>query len=247
MRIAVLSDIHSNIFALEAVLSEVRRHRIDIVVNLGDTFYGPIAPKATYECLMQHAVVSINGNQDSQIVDAVDSGEPQHPTMAFVIDDLPAAALDWMRQLPAAQRLDGDVLLCHGTPSDDLTYLLEDTRSGQAQLRAQQEIVNLLAGEHAGLILCGHSHTPRVVSIGPGQLIVNPGSVGLQAYSDDEPWPHVMQSYSPHAQFAIVTQTAHGWQVEQLRVAYDYQQAAAAAAKRQRDDWVSYLSTGRAD
>ena len=51
MKIAILADIHSNVFALEAVLADAKSKNVDILINLGDILYGPIAPKATYELL----------------------------------------------------------------------------------------------------------------------------------------------------------------------------------------------------
>lgn len=52
--IAAISDVHSNVFALEAVLKDIKQRNATQIVNLGDILYGPIAPKATYELLMKH-------------------------------------------------------------------------------------------------------------------------------------------------------------------------------------------------
>ncbi len=71
-------------------------------------------------------------------------------------------------------------------------------------MRLDSEIVALLAGETSEFILCGHTHIPRSVVTRSGQLIVNPGSVGLPTYNDAEPLPHVMENYSPHASYAIL-------------------------------------------
>ncbi|EOW6434492.1 metallophosphoesterase family protein [Cronobacter turicensis] len=54
------------------------------------------------------------------------------------------------------------------------------------------------------LILCGHTHIPRSVEISSTCLIVNPGSVGLQAYDDEHPFFHKMEAGSPHARYAIL-------------------------------------------
>ncbi len=62
-RFAVLSDIHSNIWALDAVLEDVRKKQIDQLINLGDILYGPLAPKATYERLQHETIITIRGNQ----------------------------------------------------------------------------------------------------------------------------------------------------------------------------------------
>jgi len=59
-------------------------------------------------------------------------------------------------------------------------------------LRTPEELSETLAGVSERVILCGHSHVPRKISLPDGRMVVNPGSVGLPAYADEEPYPHVM-------------------------------------------------------
>jgi predicted phosphodiesterase len=96
------------------------------------------------------------------------------------------------------------------------------------------------------VVLCAHSHVPRVVRLGSGQLAVNPGSVGLPAYDQDQPYPHVMEAGSPHARYAVLQNTSRGWRVEQLAIPYDHDAAADAASANGRPDWATWLQTGRA-
>jgi predicted phosphodiesterase len=86
VRIAALSDIHTNVFALEAVIADIKQYGVDITVNLGDILYGPIAPRATCDLLMEYDFVTIRGNQDRQIYEA---------TSAKVNSDTNFAALHW--------------------------------------------------------------------------------------------------------------------------------------------------------
>ena len=244
MRIALLSDIHGNVFALEAVLADIRNRFVDLSVNLGDNFYGPIAPAATFELLMEHDMVTVLGNQDRLLLDAGSADMQDNPTLTFVLEDLHVAALDWMSSISATLQLTADIFLCHGTPNDDATYLLEAVDSGQPQLRPDAHILKLLDGESSDVIVCGHSHLPRIVMLSTGQLVVNPGSVGLPAYSDDLP-PHAMQNYSPHATYAIIEKSNTGWTVSQIRVPYDHHRAAETAARRNRMDWARFLTSGR--
>jgi predicted phosphodiesterase len=245
MQIAAISDIHSNVYALEAVLSDIRTQEIDVIVNLGDILYGPIAPRATYDLLMEHEIVTIRGNQDRQIYEASKQEIYSNPTMQFILEELGNEPLQWMKNLPFTHQLTNDVFLCHGTPNDNLGYLLENVESGYAQLRSEREILELLDGQSSEVIICGHTHTPRTVLISSGQLIINPGSVGLPAYTDEEPVVHSMQSYCPHASYAIIEKSNHGWNVRHTKVAYNYKKAFAAANLRNRSDWVHFLSTGR--
>lgn len=245
MRIAAVSDIHSNVYALQAVLDDIRQRGADYRVNLGDILYGPIAPKATYDLLMQEQLITIRGNQDRQIYDATPEEIADNPTMAFILQDLGEEPLQWMRELPFDHQLTDDVYLCHGTPTDDLIYLLEDVSSGKAHLRHEDEIIKLLDGQSSGLILCGHTHTPRSVYTSTGQLIVNPGSVGLPAYTDDEPVLHSMENFSHHASYAMLEHNGHCWIVNHIKVPYDYEAAAKDAMARGRGDWEHFLRTGR--
>ncbi|WP_354623325.1 metallophosphoesterase family protein [Psychromonas sp. MME2] len=245
MRIAVLSDIHSNVYALGAVLSDVRRRGVDFSVNLGDILYGPIAPRATFDLLMENELITIRGNQERQIYEAKESDIASNPTLQFILNELGNQPLKWMKQLPFNYQLNESIFLCHGTPVDDLIYLLENVDSGYAKVRSDQEIVALLNGQSSEVILCGHTHTARTLFTSTQQLIVNPGSVGLPAYRDDQPVKHVMESFTPHATYAIVECYKNRWSVQHIKIAYDYEKAANEALKRNRNDWAYCLTTGR--
>ncbi len=251
IKIAAISDIHSNVFALEAVLADIKRHNVDQIVNLGDILYGPIAPKATYELLManQDAIITIRGNQDRQIYETTAAEIASSQTMAFIIDDLPKEAIEWMRALPFDYRLSNEVYLCHGSPTDDMIYLLEDIQTGQPMVRNDADILALLNGIDSSVIICGHTHIPRTITLSTGQIIVNTGSVGYPAYEDDLPILHKMQTYSPHASYALIecveNEQGRRWQTQHIKVAYDYEAAAKLALKNSREDWAFALRTGR--
>jgi predicted phosphodiesterase len=181
MKIGVLSDIHSNVFALEAVIEDLKKHGVEHVLNLGDIFYGPIAPKATYKLLKEHDFVTIRGNQDRQIYEASPREIDANPTMRFVLNDLGDEPILWLKSLPFDNKFNDEIYMCHGSPADDLKYLLENIERGFPCLRSDSEIKEALDGQSSNIILCGHTHIPRTIKISSGQLIINPGSVGLQA------------------------------------------------------------------
>lgn len=245
MKIAILSDIHSNVYALKEIISNAKYHCVDVMVNLGDILYGPIAPKATFELLMEHEFITIRGNQDRQIYEASKDEINSNPTMSFILKELGSKPLEWMMSLPFDKQLNKEVYLCHGTPSSDLVYLLENVELGYACLRPDNEITQLLNGQHSQVVCCGHTHIPRTVKINTGQLIVNPGSVGLQAYSDEEPIEHSMENFSSHASYAIIEKNNHGWAVQHIKVPYNVHSAVKDCKKRNRMDWVHFLETGR--
>lgn len=245
MKIALLSDIHSNVFALEAVIKDVKKHSVDTMINLGDILYGAIAPKATYDLLMEYDFITISGNQDRDIVEATATQIDTNPTMQFILDDLGSEPIDWMKSLPFDKQLNDDVYLCHGTPTSDLIYLLEDVSKGYAQLRSDDEITDLLHGQKTSLVCCGHTHTPRTISLNSRQTIVNPGSVGLPAYIDDQPVVHSMENFSNHASYSIVEKIKDSWNIQNIKVPYDFKAAANECRKRSRHDWAHFLTTGR--
>ena len=249
--IAAISDIHSNVFALEAVLADIKRRNVEQIVNLGDILYGPIAPKATYELLMTYRddIITICGNQDRQIYEATAADIESNPTLDFIIEDLPKAAIEWMQALPFDCHLSKDVYLCHGSPTDDMVYLLENIETGQPKVRSDADILALLSGIDNTVVVCGHTHIPRTVQLSTDQIIINTGSVGYPAYEDDLPNIHRMQTYSPHASYAVIrcvdTEQGKRWQTEHIKVPYDYEAAAQLASKNGREDWAFALRTGR--
>ena len=129
MKLAVLSDIHSNVFALESVIADAQTRSVSEIVNLGDILYGPIAPKATYEMLMKHDFITISGNQDRQIYESTTQEILSNPTLQFILDDLGSEPINWMKSLPFDHQLNDDIYLCHGTPESDLIYLLSQNGS----------------------------------------------------------------------------------------------------------------------
>ena len=246
MRIAVLSDIHGNAMALEAVLAHARSRGADRFLNLGDILYGPLEPKRTMDLLAGLDALTIQGNQDRDVYEADAAKLAASPTFRHVVGEIGDDGLRWLRSLPKTASLGEEIFLCHGSPSSDLTYLLEDVTSGFAVVRADEAIVSELEGIRHPIVVCGHTHTARVVHLSTGQTVINPGSVGLPAYDDDLPVPHVMQSWSAHASYALLEERRGEWDVELCRVPYDHPGAAALARVRGRDDWARWLETGRA-
>ncbi|MBX3081013.1 MAG: metallophosphoesterase family protein [Anaerolineae bacterium] len=241
---AVISDIHGNSLALEAVLDDINARELDTIFNLGDHLYGSLEPATVAEMLIGDEIVSIAGNQDRIIITPPEDILTTADHL-YIMSQLAQEHLDWLHTLPPTFRIE-DVFLCHGTPDSDETYLLEQPDRAGGILDMTEAIQERLQGIDASLILCGHSHVPRCVWLPDGRLVVNPGSVGMPAYTDDVPYDHKMEAGSPHARYAVITRTANGWQVEQVAVAYDWFAAAAVARQRGRDDRARWLETGRA-
>lgn len=108
-------------------------------------------------------------------------------------------------------------------------------------------VVSRAGSTTASLIVCGHTYVPRTVRHDDGRLIVNPGSVGLQAYYDERPFFHVMATGTPHAKYAITTRENGHWMSEHISVNYEWDIATAMAEANDRPDWVLPLKTGRCE
>ena len=242
MKIAALSDIHGNFGALDAVLDDIRRQGADVIVNLGDIVSGPLYPAETVDRLIPLAFPTIKGNHERQLL-AADLSR-MRASDRFARGALRTGHLAWIEALPATLRLDGNVLLVHGTPQDDLTFFLETITPDGCRPATPDEVSLRAAGVDASLILCGHTHIARSVKLADGRLIVNPGSVGLQAYTDTEPFPHRIETGSPHARSAMVTSTPRGWETEFRQVEYDWNSAADRAAANGRPEWETALRSG---
>ena len=242
MRIAALSDIHGNLLALEAVLEDVGRRGVDLSVNLGDILSGALLPRETAQRLMALALPTISGNHERQVL--CDSAERTADSDRHAREALTAPQRAWIAALPPVLTPVEGVFMCHATPYNDVDCYLEDLVEGELRPAAVGSIEERSRGCDAPLILCGHSHIPKVIRLGTGQLVVNPGSVGLQAYEGNHPGPHRVEIGSPHARYAVLESTPYGWQAELIAVPYDWDAAAKLARHNGREDWARALATG---
>jgi predicted phosphodiesterase len=232
MRIAVISDIHGNRLALEAVEADIARHGVDAILNLGDLVSGPVDPAGTTDLLLERGYPTIAGNHDRYILER--PREKLDSVDAFVVDQLTTAHLDYLRALPATRRIDGEIFMCHGTPSSDVEPWLDTWRIGRdGGLPDEASVTARADGLDFPVLLCGHTHVSRIVRLRDGRLIVNPGSVGLQFYFG-----------APDAHYALLERRDGRWSANQRLVSYDWHEAARIAATHGFPQWKDVLTTG---
>lgn len=244
MRIAVVADIHGNVRALRAVMDDLKQVAPDTVVNLGDCVSGPLEAAETADVLISLAWVTIRGNHDRHLLDR--PVEQMGSSDKAAAGELKNHHSAWLSTLDATAELE-DLLLCHGTPDNDSVYLNETVEpDGRVRLATQGELSRRLDGASARVILCGHSHMARLMSLDDGRLIINPGSVGLPAYTDGGPVKHSMEMGAPHARYAVLERrkASEPWQVSFRVVPYDWNGAAARATSKGREDWAHWIRTG---
>jgi len=235
MRLAILSDIHGNLVALEAVLADLRDRAPDAIVNLGDCVTSPLWPAETMALLETLRLPTVRGNHDRWLADLPPA--KMGPTVRFTHESLTAAQRASLGALPATLSLDGDVLAVHGTPDSDIEYLLEQAVDGRLALAPAALVAHRLGRHRASLILCGHSHLQHLAAIPGGGTILNPGSVGCPRYADNAK-PLDAEAGTPHAFYALATKRKAGWSVEMIALAYDTAPVVARARETGRADWA---------
>lgn len=236
MRLAVFSDVHGNLVALEAVLADIATRGADAIVNLGDCATGPLWPRETVELLDSLGLPTVRGNHDRWLAEP--GPHEAVRSVRFTRQALTASQRSALATLPAQLTLDGDVLAVHGTPRSDTEYLLEEAVDGRLALARASILDGRLEGCTASLILCGHSHVQHVAEAPGGRLVVNPGSVGGPRYADNEV-PSQAEAGSPHARYAIVTRVGGRWRCELFALEYDWDRVLEQARHSGRGDWAA--------
>jgi putative phosphoesterase len=181
MRVAALYDIHGNLPALEAVLEEVRRERVDRVVVGGDVLPGPM-PRETLARLLDLPVPTdfLRGNGDRVTLEAMDGGdisevpEPYRDGVRWGARQLAPEHRELLAGWRSTVHLEiaglGEVLFCHATPrSDDEPF---------TRLTPEELLVPIFEGLGVSLVVCGHTHMQFDRRIGAVR-VVNAGSVGM--------------------------------------------------------------------
>lgn len=191
MRVAALYDIHGNLPALEAVLAEVEREGVDVIVVGGDIAAGPPQPRETVELVRSLPNVHcIRGNADRVFAPEFRDDEG----LAWLLERLAPGQAEWLSELPFSAVLE-DTLYVHATPQDDETVITE--------LTTDERLAELLAGVEQRRVVAGHTHMQLERRVGE-TLFVNAGSVG---------WPYEGR---PGAYWAIVDES-----IELRRTDYD--------------------------
>ena len=200
-RLAVLSDIHGNVLALEAVRKALKKEKPDVTLIAGDLVMNGPEPRATVEALREmerDGAIIVQGNTDVAVADAdyaaafpgmLESGVPDAIKAAaeWAHEALDDEQLAWLRRLPAERRVrigDDLVLVTHASPGSQT--------QGFDQSLDPSTVLERISRTDARLICCGHTHLPNVMEFG-WKMVVNDGSAGYVFDGD------------PTASWALVT------------------------------------------
>ena len=240
MKVALISDIHSNLPAFEAVLKDIRAEGADQIIFLGDAATLGPQPKETLHLLRTLDCVCIMGNHDAALLDLTRAadlqiGAPLFPTLTWGHDLLAEADFDFLRSFLPTYELDlgGISLLCfHGSPRSNIEMVLSNT--------ADEVMDEYFAGQSAAILAGGHTHVQMLRQRGL-QAIINPGSVG-SAFMEPFLYNGTTPRLIPWAEYALVRAENGGWSVDLRRVPFDTEtvcRALEAGANPSRDWWLS--------
>jgi putative phosphoesterase len=218
VHIAVISDVHGNLQALDAVVSDAGG--VDAYWFLGDLVaHGPRPAECVRRVRALPGLVAVRGNTDRYTLT-----EPPTPEHAASFDwtraALSAEELGWLGSLPIEARPVAGVLMVHASPGrDDGPGLDPHTRDA--------DLEPAFASADADLLLVGHTHHPEMRVLA-GTQVVNPGSVSLPRTAD------------ALTRYAVLTSTGDGWSVEHRTVPYDRAATLAdlAAGDHPSADWL---------
>jgi len=192
MRLALISDIHSNVHALEQVLVQLDQEKPDLILNLGDLVGYNATPNECLEVLQSRPVLSLAGNHDLALLDlslAQSFNIIAHQAIVWSRGQVRPEFLEFFQDLPLT-REGADYLACHGTPTNTESYI---------SYHFQGKRVLKMLKKGLGLRVCffGHTHrralwfrdirgkvavqpiTPGKILLDPGwHYLINPGSVG---------------------------------------------------------------------
>lgn len=213
--VAVLSDMHGNAAALEAVLADLAAQSHDATVFAGDLIMNGPRPAETLAAVRGLGVPTVYGNTEPMITNR----DNPDPVARWVRERLTEDDLDYLAALPFSHRItppggnspDDDLLIVHATPTDVDVALFTEIPAGMegiATITPEDKAVALLGEARANLILHGHIHVFSYGTVG-GQRVASIGSVGYPADGDQR------------AAYALVTWDGQNWHVTPRRVPYD--------------------------
>lgn len=215
MKILLISDIHANYPALEAIARRVKAETFDMIINGGDSTVYATFPNETLDWLRSHRAISILGNTDIKVIKLLDGKTFKKPRNAekrvmytWTAEHLTPENRKYLAGIKDRIKLDLEgfrIGLFHGSPANDNEYLFSDTPATHFQ--------KLTGKTDCSIIITGHSHSPYHKKINNVHFI-NPGSVGR------------MFDKNPDASYAILELAKDRVQVRLFRCPYDIDKVA---------------------
>lgn len=224
MRIAVISDIHSNTYALESVLENINKKDVDMIVCTGDLVGYGTRPNEVIETLKSNKILTIMGNYDDAIgnlkivcgCDYSDSKDAEKAglSMQFTSQTTTNENKEYLRNLPKELRFTFDnkaIRFVHGSTRLINEYLKQNSKEAD-------EVMSELVED---ILVCGHTHIPYAKHYGE-KLLVNAGSVGKPKTGNSNANYVIIDIKNEYE----VSEIPSSVEVEIIEVRYDFEKAA---------------------
>lgn len=245
MRIAIFSDVHGNLTALEAVLADIDRQAPDLVVFAGDLcLFGP-RPAECLRLVRAARLPSVIGNTDGWTAGLGNPPEKHRAPLEWTAAQLTSDELNWLRRLPFAWRVSPDslatgrdLLVVHANPHDANGVIfpsIPDQVSRWGEVRqSDEELTGWLESADAMAITYGHLHIPGQRHWGT-TMLVNVSSVSMPGDGDGR------------AKYAMLEWRGGRWEAAHHRVEYDVTGETAAFRANQPPGWEQAVAGIEAD
>ena len=244
MRIAVISDIHSNIYALESVLEDINQRDIEMIVCTGDLVGYGTRPNEVIDTIKKERILTIMGNYDEaignyKIICGCDYPDPKDAekaglSMQFTGTETTEENKRFLRNLPSEATFKvgkKTIRFVHGSTRIINEYLKENSKEAQ-------EVMNEITED---ILVCGHTHIPYIKAYGE-KLLINAGSIGKP------------KTNTPKANYVIIdiqneddlANIEAKVEVEIIEVNYDFEKIAKEIEENQilPDDFARLIREG---
>jgi predicted phosphodiesterase len=231
MRVAIISDIHGNAVALEAVLTDLEADPAEQIVCLGDAIQGGPQPVEVVQRLHDLACPVVMGNADAWLLSGIETGdepvtEEQEAVRQWSLSHLSEADRQFIASFAPTVRIqlpgEKTLLAFHGSPSSFDDVLLPET--------PQEDFVRIYGPFAPAILTGGHTHLQHIRRLGE-TFYFNPGSVGV-AYDRHQPEDHIR--LDPWAEYAVLEVTAQRVALEFRRVSFSVDALLQAAQSNGR-------------
>ncbi|MDF2840900.1 MAG: YfcE family phosphodiesterase [Clostridia bacterium] len=221
MRIALIADIHSNIFSLNEVLLDIDNRNVDLILCMGDLVGYAAFPNEVIDTIRENKILTIKGNYDEAVgeermicgCDYPDPTDAQNAGLSlnWTIDQTRDDNKEFLKGLPKEVKMTFEgktILFVHGSPRMINEYLKENSKEAE----------EIMADFEADILVCGHTHKPYYKMYG-NKMLVNAGSAGKP------------KTGNPKANYVVLELNNENVNIEIHEVEYDFESTARAIEK----------------
>jgi len=237
MRIAVIADIHSNIFSLNEILLDIDNRNVDMVICLGDLVGYATYPNEVIDTIRENRILTIKGNYDEAVGEELMACGCDYPdpkdlenagiSLNWTIDETREDNKKFLKGLPMEVTMGFEgrtVKFVHGSPRKINEYLKENSKEAE----------EVMADFEEDILICGHTHKPYFKMYGD-KLLVNAGSAGKP------------KAGTPKANYVVIDSNAKTPNVEIYEVDYEFEKTAKAIEEAGLpQEFADILRTGKA-